>query len=178
MISDAVLLEYIRPSTSADLPTLRRLEKAAIAMIEQKTGRYFGVTATITETLLWRGWPMMLANPTTSLTTFTSWDGTAFTAVDASSYSYAAPFIYFNAVRSSWTPLSMPSRYVVTYTAGYAVGATADEWAAPEDIKQAVLLLVGHWFENREAVVVGASSSGELPLAVSALLDGHVRATV
>ena len=37
------------------------------------------------------------------------------------------------------------------------------------DVEQAVLLLVGHWYANREAVVVGTSSSA-VPLAVDRLL--------
>lgn len=36
------------------------------------------------------------------------------------------------------------------------------------ELEQAQLLLIGHWYENREAVVVG-SSVAELPFAVEAL---------
>jgi uncharacterized phiE125 gp8 family phage protein len=50
----------------------------------------------------------------------------------------------------------------VTFTAGAAV---AD---VPQPIKQAILLLVGHWYANREAVTAGAQVV--LPLAVDALL--------
>ncbi|WP_322614213.1 head-tail connector protein [Pseudomonas sp. BIC9C] len=37
------------------------------------------------------------------------------------------------------------------------------------DVEQAILLLVGHWYSNREAVVVGTISSA-VPLAVERLL--------
>jgi uncharacterized phiE125 gp8 family phage protein len=50
----------------------------------------------------------------------------------------------------------------VTYLAGY--GARAD---VPQTIKQAMLLLIGHWFENREAV---GTAGGPLALAVGSLL--------
>lgn len=43
------------------------------------------------------------------------------------------------------------------------------EMALTADIEQAALLLIGHWFVNREAVVVG-SISANLPLAVESLL--------
>lgn len=39
----------------------------------------------------------------------------------------------------------------------------------PQAIKQAMLLLIGHWYENREAVNIG-SAANEFPLAVDALL--------
>lgn len=42
----------------------------------------------------------------------------------------------------------------------------------PEDLKAALLLLVGHWFENREAVNIGNISS-EVPLGVEALLQNY-----
>lgn len=37
------------------------------------------------------------------------------------------------------------------------------------DVEQAILLLVGHWYANREEVVIGASAS-QLPMGVVALL--------
>lgn len=54
----------------------------------------------------------------------------------------------------------------VTYVAGY--GDTPAD--VPETARTAVLLLVGHLYENREAVVIGKISS-TLPIGVRALLD-------
>ncbi|WP_110995581.1 head-tail connector protein [Pseudomonas sichuanensis] len=47
-----------------------------------------------------------------------------------------------------------------------------DEMGLTRDVEQAILLLVGHWYANREAVVVGASGAGAtaMPLAVDRLL--------
>lgn len=50
----------------------------------------------------------------------------------------------------------------VTYVAGVA------DTAVPTPIKQAILLMVGHWYANREAVSEGSMS--EVPMAVDALL--------
>lgn len=58
----------------------------------------------------------------------------------------------------------------VTFTAGVA---PAD---VPAAIKVAILLLVGTWFDNREATVF--TSVSELPFAVSALLTPFRRMTV
>jgi hypothetical protein len=38
-----------------------------------------------------------------------------------------------------------------------------------DDITTAMLLLIGHWYANRESVVVGTITS-ELPMAVEALI--------
>lgn len=53
----------------------------------------------------------------------------------------------------------------LTYTAGYA-----DAAAVPAALKQAMLLLVGHWYANREAVSVGAAVY-DVPQAVKLLLN-------
>lgn len=63
---------------------------------------------------------------------------------------------------------------MVCLTEGATITLTA---ALPEDaldtVRQAIRLLVAHWYANREAVVTG-TTSGELPLAV-AMLIGPIR---
>lgn len=41
--------------------------------------------------------------------------------------------------------------------------------STPDPIRQAILLLVGHWYENRESVVIGQAPA-QLPMAVDALM--------
>lgn len=53
----------------------------------------------------------------------------------------------------------------ITFVAGY--GSSASD--VPEIYRQAVLLLVGHWYENREATAVGPIAR-TIPLAVKSLL--------
>jgi uncharacterized phiE125 gp8 family phage protein len=53
----------------------------------------------------------------------------------------------------------------VSYDAGYG-DAAAD---VPEPIKQAMKLMIGHWYENREAATLGVVSA-PLAMAVDALL--------
>ena len=55
----------------------------------------------------------------------------------------------------------------VRFTAGYG-----KENDVPEDLKTAIKLLANHWYENREATVIGTISS-ELPLAVKAIVDAN-----
>jgi uncharacterized phiE125 gp8 family phage protein len=54
----------------------------------------------------------------------------------------------------------------IRYVAGYTT--------VPRSIKQAMLLLIGHWYANREAVLVGQGTmSKEIEFAVKALLSMH-----
>lgn len=53
----------------------------------------------------------------------------------------------------------------ITYTAGYGAAANV-----PATIKQAMLMLIGNWYENRETVVIG-NIVNELPMATATLLD-------
>ena len=65
---------------------------------------------------------------------------------------------------------SWPSFTPYPYTPikiAYTVGTVA-----PEGCKQAMLLLIGHWYANRESVLVG-SISKEIEYATKALLDQY-----
>ncbi len=68
----------------------------------------------------------------------------------------------------SW-PATRAEMTAVTarFVAGY--GAASD---VPESIKQAILLLLAHWYENREAVHAGTGAA-RIPLTVEALLRQH-----
>jgi len=41
----------------------------------------------------------------------------------------------------------------------------------PDPLRQAILMLVGHWYENRETVVIGQAMN--IPYAVEALISGY-----
>ncbi|EQA96844.1 head-tail connector protein [Sphingobium baderi] len=62
---------------------------------------------------------------------------------------------------SAWPTLGENGYATITYTAGYG------EVEAPFHLVQAMLLLIGHWYANREAVASGAAN--EVPLAVESL---------
>lgn len=66
---------------------------------------------------------------------------------------------------------SWPSvrREMAAVTVRFVCGYGSNPSDVPEPIRQAILLLVGHWYENREAINVGNIVT-ELPLAVDALL--------
>jgi uncharacterized phiE125 gp8 family phage protein len=66
----------------------------------------------------------------------------------------------------SWpTEVLRPSNaIVIEFICGYGLAA-----AVPQNVKQAMLLLIGHWYANRESVLVG-SVSKPLEMAVDNLL--------
>jgi uncharacterized phiE125 gp8 family phage protein len=53
----------------------------------------------------------------------------------------------------------------IEFTAGYGL----DVLSPPMAMRQAVLLLVGHWYENRELALMTGAMPKELPFAVKAL---------
>jgi hypothetical protein len=57
--------------------------------------------------------------------------------------------------------------FTATFAQSHASGCLIN--CVPETIRTAMRLLVGHWYENREATVVGTTAA-ELPLAVESLL--------
>lgn len=74
------------------------------------------------------------------------------------------------------------ARYVETWTRrklykseespGYAEEEDEDSILPDDDVKAAMLLLIGHWYANREAVNIGNITS-EIPFAVEALLQPY-----
>ena len=65
--------------------------------------------------------------------------------------------------------VSLTGAISVTFVAGYE--------DVPAPIKAAILLMVGHWYQNREAVAVGVTVEN-LPMAVDALLAPYRRVGV
>jgi len=72
---------------------------------------------------------------------------------------------------------SAPDVVTITFTAGFEPDTTTSPTDyrknVPAGVKRAILMLVAHWYEHREAVMVGASV-GEMPFAVKALLAPFV----
>lgn len=80
----------------------------------------------------------------------------------------SVPAIILPLPESEWpqTQCGRIDAVTVGFTAGY--GATAA--MIPHRVKQAIQLLVGHWFKHREAVVTGTISK-EIEIAVQSLLN-------
>lgn len=67
----------------------------------------------------------------------------------------------------SWPPTYIRlDAITITFKAGFG----DDESAVPDSIRQAIRMLVVHWFENRGTVIVGESISA-LPMALQSLIS-------
>lgn len=76
------------------------------------------------------------------------------------------------AVDTSWPSVQdRPHAVRIRFTCGYVDGdaSPVDLTAIPEPIRHAILMMVAHWYENREAIVVGANAE-TLPMAAGTLL--------
>lgn len=81
------------------------------------------------------------------------------------------PFLYLNDGVSGW-PTTFNRRDAVQVTAVIGYGESRSDIPAP--IVQAIKLMIGHWYENREAVIVGQSVA-EMPDGAKALLFNYMR---
>lgn len=69
---------------------------------------------------------------------------------------------------ASWPSITDPlekGAVRIRFICGYGLAA-----AVPEIYKQAMLLLIGHWYENRETIQVTGAVPKELPMAYESLI--------
>lgn len=94
------------------------------------------------------------------------------TTISSSNYALVTdgvgPRVYWDRAYSAPSGLYEQGAVSVTYKAGYA--------EVPAAIKVAILLMVGHWYGNRETVAPGTFN--ELPFAANALLSPFRRLSV
>lgn len=78
---------------------------------------------------------------------------------------------------SDWPGLADRANAVtIVYRAGFSELSAGNEHTTPHAIRQAALMLVAHWYSNRQAVNVGShNTSTEVQMAVSALLHKYRR---
>lgn len=84
---------------------------------------------------------------------------------------FSTPSRLLLAYGATWPTARMSSGSVrIRYVVGYSVpGESPQVYPLPKMARSAILLMLGHLYENREAV--GKSDMAEVPLGVQALLD-------
>lgn len=79
---------------------------------------------------------------------------------------------------SSWpTAVTGMGKVIVDFTVGYEGELDSATYTSgvPAGLRQAILLLVGHWFKHKEAVAIGTNDPVSLPLAFDALVQPYKR---
>ena len=161
---------HLRIDDASEDENVTRLIKAATSHVQQMTGR----------ALLTQNWRLLLDSfpggairvpmpPLHSVEAVTYIDAAGQEqTLPSSDYTVDSSGLFgaiWPAFGKSWpATIAHPMAVKVEFTAGYG-----DAAAVPADLQAALLLLVGHYDQNREAVVVGTISS-DLPLGVAALL--------
>lgn len=163
-VGDPLTLEevkaHLRVDSTADDELIGALILAARLKLESDTGR---ALLTRTYDLSLDGWPasgvlLLPYSPVQSVTSITYYDtANVATVWAASNYQVDAasvPARIVPAYGAVWPAVTLRSLngVVIRYVAGYGALATI-----PETDRQAMKLLVAHWYENREAV--GASGT-------------------
>lgn len=166
----------LRIDGSADDTLLTSYIAAARAYVESTTGLALN-TQTWEMTL--HDWPygsnpiVLPKQPVQSITSITYADQANQTQTLASSVYEIdvtrTPAFITLTENSDWPDIyDKQAAITIRFVAGY--GATAA--SVPEPIRQAMLLLVGHWYANREQVTLGAGlTATQLPLGMDALLQ-------
>ena len=160
---------FLRVDGSEEDTLIEDLIAAATAHIERLTGRSIceqewelHADAFGDEFLLPNG-------PVQSIAAFTYQPGTGeAVAVDAELYEadlISDPARVLRRAGAVWpNAANSASAVKIRYIAGYAT--------VPAPLRQAALLLVGHWYTNREAVVTGTITA-EIPLGVEHLIHNY-----
>ena len=141
---------------------------AAREFIENYTGLYLVQRAAIDAFDCFGADVTLTAWPVVSVTSVEYLDeGAGATFADYRVLSSKRPARIFPNIGISWPSAErVPGSVIVNYIAGFDVAEV------PQALRQAMLLLISHWYDAREAVVIGSTVS-ELPFAVEALARPH-----
>jgi len=169
---------YVKMDHTTDDALITSLIVAARELCEVKTERSF-VNTTWDLTLDYLPRCIFLPRSRLSSVTSLSYYATDGTLTVMSSADYVVdtasePGRITQAVNATWPGTQdRTGAVIVRFVAGYGAAASS----VPDSIKAAIQLLVGHWYENRESVVVGTITS-ELPMAVESLLAANAVVTM
>lgn len=165
--------EHLRIDDNESDTKLNRLIRVALNHAESMTGRAL-ITQTIDAT--YDTWCSLITIPRGQLQSVTSVkyqdDDDVEQTVDTSVYrvnTSVDPGRVELGYGEDW-PDIYPVRAPIVIRAVVGYGDAAED--VPEEIKQAMLLLIGHWLENEEATIPAISLT-EIPYGVDLLLDQH-----
>lgn len=173
----------IRVDISDDDDLIERKIRAAMALIEGPNGA--GLALAEHEYKLYFDWfPAWIVIP---ITPVLSVDSIEYVDADGVTQTLAAaeyevdvksePARIRPASGKSWPSTDdVWNAVTVTFTAGYAKddSQSPPDYTAnvPVDLKQALFLILGHWYENREESVIGTTTA-KLPLGAKSIIERY-----
>lgn len=158
-------LRTITGDTTEDSAIITPLIQAAREYCENITGRAFAPQTVKAYPDTWGLWrlPRPPLNTVTSIKYYDE-DGTEYT-LPAADYQVDTVDGLVDILVEPNVTLRALNPIVVEYTCGYTTGNVL-----PAAVRQAMLLLIGHWYITRETVLTGATVSVEIDLTTRALL--------
>jgi uncharacterized phiE125 gp8 family phage protein len=165
--------DFLKVDTTADDTLIDNLIKAATQSCEVYTNRYFLDTVVTQYADKWSDINTLYKSPVSSITHIKYYDSNdSLQTLDTSVYlvdEVSQPARIGLKPNQSFPNLADRINAIeVKYTVGY--GETSSD--VPEGIRQAVLITIGNWYENRQSVVTGTIAT-ELPLSSQYLLNQY-----
>ena len=163
----------LKVDVSTDDTVIDNLVSAATESCQIYTNQYFINTVVTQYSDTWDDFYTLYKSPVDSITHVKYYDSDDTQQTLASSNyilgHYSQPARIGIAVGGELPNLSKRINAVeVKYTVGYGTASTD----VPEGIRQAVLLTIGNWYENRQTVITGRTAT-ELPLSSQYLLEQY-----
>lgn len=173
LFTTAEAKDFLKVDTTADDTLIDNLIKAATQSCEIYTNRYFLDTLVTQHADKWSDINTLYKSPVSSITHIKYYDSN-----DSLQTLAASNYILDNASKPARIGLAVDGELPtladrinaveVKYTVGYGTASTD----VPDGIKQAVLLTIGNWYENRQTVITGRTAT-ELPLSSQYLLNQY-----
>ena len=172
LFTTAEAKDFLKVDTTADDTLIDNLVLAATESCQIYTNRYFVKTEVSQYSDKWDGIYTLYKSPVSSITHIKYYDSDdAEQTLDPSNYildDVSKPARIGLAVNGTLPDLSDRINAVHVQ---YFVGVSSSS-GVPDGIKQAVLLTLGNWYENRQSVISGRTAT-ELPLSSQYLLDQY-----
>ena len=172
ILTTAEIKSHLKVDTTADDTLIDNLRDAATNSAQEYTNRFFTTTTLTQYADKWSEISELYKSPLQSISHIKYYDTnnvlqTLAASVYISDSSAMPPRI---ALAPDQTYPDLADR-IAAIRVEYIVGVTTAD-LVDKAIKQAVLLTIGHWYQNREAVVVGRIAT-ELPMSAKYLLDQY-----
>ena len=169
LVDLAELREQVRADTNEQDNLIEAFERSAVAYLDGYTGR-------LGRCILRQKWALpLVGNPEAVFLPFPDCREFKIERLDDQGAWSDVAGVTVTQMEDCALLMDMPSDQTGLHLTCWAGWETADD--VPENLKQAVRMLVGHWFDNRSAVSNGPAPH-QVPMAVDAMIGPLVHVFV